>query len=364
MIKKKILFFIKIPPPITGATLMNERIYKSSFINEKYNINTIKVSYAKNIKDLGKVNFYKLKIFFKNIFVLLYNLVFFKPNLIYFQISTTGLSFYRDSIYVLIMKLFRIKIIFHLRSKGVKRNTKSFLIRKYYKIIFKNVYSICLSDIMIKDIDHICNIKSFVVHNGYPEIDFNFSKNINKNQKILFLSNLLIEKGIIDYLDALKILKKYNNKFSGLIVGQESDLDKNELINEINKRNLSDEVKYLGPLYGKDKYKVLMESDIFIFPTFYKVETFGGVVIEAMQSKLPVICTDISSLPLIIDNNKTGFIVNINSPNQIAEKILLLLENEKLKNTMGINGYKKYLKFYTFKEYEKNMDLVFKKVLK
>ena len=123
-------------------------------------------------------------------------------------------------------------------------------------------------------------------------------------------------------------------------------------------------MKYLGPLYGEDKYKALMESDIFVFPTFYKVETFGGVVIEAMQCKLPVICTDVSSLPLIVEDKKTGFIVSKNSPNQIAKKILLLLKNESLKNNMGINGYKKYLKFYTFKEYEKNMDLIFKKVLR
>ena len=208
MIKKKLLFFIKIPPPITGATLMNERIYHSSFINKKYKVNTIKVSYAKNIKDFEKINFFKLKIFFKNIFVLLYNLIFFKPDLIYFQISTTGLSFFRDSIYVLIMKFFQSKIIFHLRSKGVRRSTKFFIIRQYYKLIFRNVYTICLSNIMIKDVVHICNINPFVVNNGYPEINLNFLKNINKKQKIIFLSNLLIEKGIIDYLDSLKILKK------------------------------------------------------------------------------------------------------------------------------------------------------------
>ena len=89
MIKRdKILFFIKTPPPITGATLMNERISHSSFLKSKYNIQTIKISYAKSIKDLGKINFFKIKIFFKNMFLLLKKLILFRPDLIYFQIST------------------------------------------------------------------------------------------------------------------------------------------------------------------------------------------------------------------------------------------------------------------------------------
>ena len=361
IVKDKILFFIKTPPPITGATLMNERISHSSFFKNKYNIQTIKISYAKSIKDLGRINFFKIKMFFKNMFLLIKKIILFRPDLIYFQISTTGFSFVRDSFYVFIMKIFRIKIVFHVRSKGVARSANSFFIKYYYKLIFRNVYSICLSELMVADIKDVCNINPYVVYNGYPKKDLPNRNKIKNN--ILFLSNLLFEKGIIDYLDALEIVRENKLKFSGTIVGEEGDVDKKELMKEIKNRNLEDYVNYLGPLYGDEKYNVYMEAEIFVFPTFYKVETFGGVVIEAMQSKLPVITTNIASLPLIVENEKTGFIVQKNNPEQIAKKIIYLINNEGMREIMGNNGYNKFLKYFTFEKYENNMHLIFNKIL-
>ena len=357
----KVLFFLKTPPPITGATLMNERISKSDLLFKKYHIKNIDISYSDSIKNLGRFQISKGIKFFKYFFLLTKELLFFKPDLIYFQISTTGISFVRDSLYVFMMKLFNKKIVFHLRSKGIKRAIKNKFVNNYYK--FKNVYCICLSDILVEEVEEICNKKIFVVNNGIP-ITNTDSLNVSRiENNILFLSNIMKEKGIFDFLDALEILLKKRIDFRGTIVGEEGDISKELLLSEIKMRKLDDYIKYIGPKYSNDKFKEYLKSDIFVFPTYYKAETFGGVIIEAMQFKLPVISTNIASVPYIIDNGVTGYIVEKNQPNEIADRLRYLINNKDEKIKMGLAGYRKFLDRYTFDKFELNMDNVFKTIL-
>ena len=67
--RKRILLLIKLPPPITGATLMNKRVNNSSLINSTFNVRTIKISYAKNVGNLGKIELRKLFIMITTVIV-------------------------------------------------------------------------------------------------------------------------------------------------------------------------------------------------------------------------------------------------------------------------------------------------------
>jgi glycosyltransferase involved in cell wall biosynthesis len=342
---------------------MNERVSKSNLLFKKYHIKNINISYSNSIKDLGRFQISKGLKFFKYFFLLTKELLFFKPDLIYFQISTTGLSFIRDSLYVFMMKLFNKKIVFHLRSKGIKRAIKNKFVNNYYKFVFRNVHCICLSDALVGEVDEICNKKIFVVNNGIPIAN---TTNLNVERienNILFLSNIMKEKGIFDFLDALEILLKKRINFRGTIVGEEGDIGKELLLNEIKVRKLDNCVEYIGPKYSNDKFKEYLKSDIFVFPTYYNAETFGGVIIEAMQFKLPVISTNIVSIPYIIDNSVTGYIVEKNQPNEIANRLKDLINDKDKKIKMGLAGYRKFLDHYTFEKFELNMDNVFKTIL-
>lgn len=355
---KKILLFIKLPPPTTGATLMNQYVADSKLLKDYFDIHTIGISYAQSVGEMGKIKFSKFFTIIKTYFRLVMQLIAFKPDLIYFQISPLGFAFIRDSLYVFLMKLFQKKIVFHIHGKGISNNIKNPIKKWYYRKVFNNTEVICLSNMLTYDIKHIFGGKIHIVPNGIQKanIAISISKN-NNDARILFLSNLIESKGVYDYIEALSIVKKCNISFSAYIVGKEGDVSIAELNKSIDEKKLKGYLEYLGPVYGNEKFKILNNCDIFIHPT--QKDVWGLVILEAMQCSLPVISTFEGAISEMVEDGVTGFLVNKKSPKEIADKLELLIKDDDLRQRMGKAGREKFLKYYTIEKFEENMKNVF-----
>ncbi|MDD2777322.1 MAG: glycosyltransferase family 4 protein [Methanocellales archaeon] len=85
----------------------------------------------------------------------------------------------------------------------------------------------------------------------------------------------------------------------------------------------------------KDYY---VASDIFVFPSLH--EGFGLVITEAMSSGLPVITTKLTGASEIMTDEYDGLLLNEVNPKEIAEKINLLISDEKLRKQLGRNARK------------------------
>ena len=92
-------------------------------------------------------------------------------------------------------------------------------------------------------------------------------------------------------------------------------------------------------------------------------ENFGHVFLEAMANKMPCIGTTVDAMPEIIQNDSTGFLVPPNNPKQLAEKLILLLEDENLMKEMGNKGRKRVEKYFTWDKVVDRMTEVFDKVI-
>ena len=87
---------------------------------------------------------------------------------------------------------------------------------------------------------------------------------------------MIISKGVIVLLDALKILKDKGYSFVCDFVGGETkEIDGNRFEQEVNNRGLDQLVKYHGKMYGQDKDSLFSNADIFAFPTFYNNESIA-----------------------------------------------------------------------------------------
>ena len=74
-----------------------------------------------------------------------------------------------------------------------------------------------------------------------------------------------------------------------------------------------------------------------------------------MQQKLPCISTNEGGIPDIIDEGKTGFIVEKKNAEQLANKLIYLIEHPEQRKEMGKNGYKKYRSQFTLQTFENRM---------
>jgi len=360
--KYNILLFIKLPPPVTGATQMNQYVADSESLKNKFNIETIRISYNQTVNNLGNIKFSKLLNIIKYSLLLIKKLLFFKPDLTYFQISPLGFAFIRDSLYVFIMKVFNAKIVYHIHGKGIVDQISNPINRLIYKSVFKNQEVITLSKLLDYDIRPIFDKDVYHVSNGIPIMQYNKKEKVDNSMiKILFLSNLIKSKGILDFIEAMEILRIKGIRFVASVVGDEGDLSSRKLKNIIKDKGLDNFVSYCGPKFGDEKNQMYLNSDIFVFPTTNDI--FGLVNIEAMQFSIPVISTNEGAIPEIVKDGITGFIVEKNAPHQIAEKIEFLISHHELRKKMGKAGRKKFLEKYTLQVFEKNLCNVFNEIL-
>lgn len=111
---------------------------------------------------------------------------------------------------------------------------------------------------------------------------------------------------------------------------------------------------YYGRKYGTDKEVFFNNADIFVFPTYYPNECFPLVLLEAMQHGLPCITTNEGGVPDIIDNGKTGLLVERQNAQDLADKIGWLIDHPTERSAMGIAGLHRYRQKYILSSFESN----------
>ncbi|WP_160315440.1 glycosyltransferase [Limnoraphis robusta] len=90
-------------------------------------------------------------------------------------------------------------------------------------------------------------------------------------------------------------------------------------------------------------------ADLFIFPSVCQ-EAFGMPVAEAMVAGVPVIVSDGGGLPELVENGKSGLVVERSNADALAEAILKLLTDETLRKSMGSSGHKRAVEQFSFEK--------------
>lgn len=359
----KILFILHMPPPVHGAAMVGQYIHESLIINSAFQCRYINLAMAGNMEGIGKVSLAKVGALFR-ILVSIRREMKRKPNLVYVTPNACGSAFYKDFLVVELIKFWGGKVVLHFHNKGVEKNSRSKINNYLYKLFFRNAKIVLLSKVLYPDFQKFVKEDDvYYCPNGIPEIETK-ARTHHPICRILFLSNLIISKGLLDLLDACKILLDRNLAFKCDIVGAETDeMSQTRLEQEIRNRGLASNVEYLGKKYGEEKNECFDNSDIFVFPTYYPNECFPIVLLEAMQHGLPCVSTDEGAIPDIIDDGKTGIVVQRHNPNSIANAIQPLIESESLRKEMGNAARSKYDKFYRLDTFEQQLSAILRQLV-
>jgi len=363
MKKPKILFIMQLPPPIHGASMVNLAITQSKEINNVFDLIVLPLNFVKKIDDIGKASFLKVWYFIKIIFKLLKLLITKRFDLVYFTISPIGYAFYRDVIFVAVLKLFRKKIVFHLHGKGIKdKSEKSRLDMFLYKFVFKNEHVITLSKRLNKDVEHVYSKEPLVLNNGITYLDIKKEFSVKTDLTVfVYLSNLVISKGIKVFLEAIVLTKSKGHNFKTKIIGNSADFSIEEIKDFVKQKELSDYVAVLGPKYGDEKYEELSTSDVFVFPT--QNDCFPLSILEAMQMQLPVISTNQGAIPDIISHNINGLIVMENNVEDVSTAMIQYIDDKRLIVKHGANNLQKFKENFTHEKFEENFIKVINVIL-
>ena len=350
--KKKILCILHLPPPVHGAANVGLQIKNSTLINDDFDCTYINLSTSVTVDEIGKGSVNKIVRYFKMIFLILKNVLFNRPDVCYMTITSKSPPFYKDAILVLLLKLFNIKLLYHFHNKGVSEKQHKWFDNLLYRFVFKKSKVILLSENLYTDIKkYVDKSQVYFCPNGIEDIETSeLPVKETDTIQLLFLSNLLVAKGIYDLLEACKTLKNKNIKFKCTFIGGEGDVNAQQFQEAIANRDLNDCVEYAGKKFGKEKNEYFKKSDIFIHPTLN--DCFPLVLLEAMQFSLPVISTIEGGIPDIVEDGLTGFLIPKSDVSAITEKLSILIENKDLRTKMGIAGRLKFSNEFTIRNFE------------
>ncbi len=355
--KAKVLFVMQMPPPVHGASIMGKYIRDSELINSNFECHYINPSMAKDVGDLAKISFRKILLFPK----LLYNITKVvkrtKPDLCYFTPASGKKGFYKSFLIVTWLKVLNQKIVLHFHNKGISRRKSDLLDSFLFKSFFKEVKLIILSSYLYPEFEEYVDFDNVsICANGIPS-SVSERKWIEKKDKfnMLFLSNMIAEKGVWLLLESCKLLKDKGYIFECNFVGKWSMIQEKDFNEKVEVYGLGGFVRAHGAKYGNDKREYFEKADIFIFPTFYENETFGLVLLEAMEYGIPCISTYEGGIPDVVENGKTGILIKEKNANMLASEISHLMNNEDLRLELGKNGRKAFKEKFTLKKFEKRM---------
>lgn len=200
-----------------------------------------------------------------------------------------------------------------------------------------------VSPYVVEKIESFCKSRVHVIPNSIRDEFFEIQSR-EVSDRLLFIGGIEPRKGLLNIIKAIELICTKRDSIRLHIVGgirKQGYYD--NLIEYVEQNNLSSYVTFRGALDNEELKRELSECSIFVFPS--KEESFGIVLAEAEACGKPIVASNIGGIPYVVDDNRTGFLVEYGDINSLVDKILMLLEDKDLRINMGYMGRKKAREF-------------------
>lgn len=370
--KKKVLIIGALPPPLHGAAVYFKQLCEIGDSNPRFSIECLNVNLGNTLGSYGKFSLKKTIRSLLHYYAFIKILLSTKTDIVYSQIAYPLWPFLKDSIFVILAKLFRRKIIGAVLGTGYSRNIlgKGKLVLKYYSYILGKYDALFTPSLkMIK-------------HDGFPseiisksiEVPFGivplikYPTPIEENPSkfnILFMGNLLEEKGIYDCIKAIPyVVKKFCNInfiFAGKWKSKEDEERGMELIKS---ESVSEYCEFPGVITNEKKMEYLKNSHIFLLPTYYRSEGFPLALLDAMSFGHYLITCNHAGISSMIENMKNGVFCEPQNHIDLADKILYALKNNSKMSSVRRQAQADFFLKYTLESFVDRLFDAFENELK
>jgi glycosyltransferase involved in cell wall biosynthesis len=149
---------------------------------------------------------------------------------------------------------------------------------------------------------------------------------------VSFVGRLDERKGLYELLEAWKGIHALHRD-AVLVIAGEGPM-RSEIERIVSEHALAPSVILCG--FCDSIPALLSQSSMLVAPSRW--EGFGYALVEAMAARIPVVASNVSSIPEIVVDGESGFLVESKSPGAIAGGICRLLENPTIARKMGLAG--------------------------
>lgn len=319
----KLLLIGPFPGPINGQTIANQTLYEG--LSKKHSVDRIDTLRSENFnkglkkfsakEDQGKFKIIKFLKIFKGLFQETRQILNNNYDVIYITPGQSYLGFMRFSSYMLSSIIKKKPYYIHIHGGFFRKmyDSQSNFKKSTIDFFLKRVEgAIVLGDSlkpMFKDL--IPEEKVFVCENGVQDEFIASEEEIHgklkrmkedPQQRVLFLSNLMEEKGILDLLEASKYFSADKIEFN--LAGVIEPNIKTKIEEYLEK--YPTKLKYHGLVKGMKKKSLLLNNYIFVLPTYYPNEGQPISILEAYTNGCAVVTTDQGGIKDIFQDKVNG----------------------------------------------------------
>ncbi|MEM3154016.1 MAG: glycosyltransferase family 4 protein [Candidatus Woesearchaeota archaeon] len=158
---------------------------------------------------------------------------------------------------------------------------------------------------------------------------------VGKKKVIITVSRLTLKNAVDDLIRAFALLRK---DVPSILVICGTGEDEEKLKELARGLGVIDDIRFMGLIQHKELPKYLSSADVFVRPSLS--EGFGNSFVEALACGVPIIGTPVGGIPDFLVDRKTGLFCKARNPEDLADKIKLLLRNKKLASAIAKNGRK------------------------
>ncbi len=178
-------------------------------------------------------------------------------------------------------------------------------------------------------------------------------------KKLLFLSRFVKEKGVYELLGAFRNIISKHPETKLIMAGDGPERKKME---KWVRENLpAGCVEFPGYLRGEEKARCLLESNIFVFPTYYG-EGCPVALLEAMAAGLAVVTHSVGGIPDVFVNGENGILLDRINENSIYVAVSGLLEDVSYCMRIGDNNKIKAIKYFESSVVTREIESLYEKV--
>ncbi|MGB3590277.1 MAG: glycosyltransferase family 4 protein [Nonlabens sp.] len=351
--KHNILLVGPLPDPITGISLANQIVEKGLRESAGFNISAVDTSYSSFDEKLGKFSFkkalYYLGVQLKSFKVLNVDTLYITPG-------QTFLGMLKYAPFIWLASMTGKQIVQHLNGNFLGRQyhmLTGWRKKLFHNLIARTDKAIVLSDSLRKNYSHLLKSDQiFTLANCVEdELFVDMSQLQNKvfsGLRIVYLSNLMLEKGIFDLLEALTILEARGVTYTAKIAGNIAPENKEQAHNYFKQLKYTE---YIGVVDLAAKKELLLWSNVFVLPTYYTMEGQPFSILEAMATANAIITTAHAGIPDVFVEQENGLYVEKNKPESIVAVFERLAVDTKTIESMAFNNAAEARKKYTVKSF-------------
>ena len=345
-----------VPPPYGGIALYIQRILDSEIWSDfdfiAYNtmlpskIRGYDVSTERGFTQIFKQRFviifgYVLYDFFRFFSILARN----RPDIVHIH-TCSFWGYYRSVIFLILSRCQHCRVAFHLHNAidTFYYNDAGFFTRWIVRMSLKKAdLNVALSPKLAELVrsitkygDPVCYIETGIELERFDRADDKDDSGMEDICRILTIGQFTRNKGVFDIVASIpRVVERYQNvRFRFIGHG-----DQNRIRSFAEEKGILEYCEIAGPVDDVEKIRSLREAKVFLLPSY--AEGHPAVILEAMAVGLPVISTDVGAIPEVVDDGINGFIIKPGDVEALANRIIQLISEPRIRHDMGEANYRK-----------------------